>query len=465
MNISFIKKAGALVCALALGLGVLAGCSNGTEATDSTDTTIANPIVTVDSADAFSALGVKIDAPEGATDVSYYTISGEIAGVEFTCGTDKYVYRASATQDDISGIYYELNAQYQMSIADMGNGDEIEATVYAAEDKGIVVEWAYDGVNYALWHEGELDGKILSQIFSKLVEISIPASDSADEQQQVEETATAAPVDFSAEGTCTADLDGDGTNETITLSDMDANDEFSDYMLVVTTADGTEYKAELDFYSLSAAYAYDFDACGKTELFISGTIENDYGLSFVARFDGTELVFADPEIPEEPFDDVDDTDEDEMPEPDTSFDGIITLVQDNAIAVMQKVDVLGTYMGTTTYKMDADAFRFAKDPETVWTTAFDASSDDSWEFASLTTAAEFPVRMDGTQEDSALPVGTEIGITEVNTADSITYTCRFVTRAGEEGTLTTVYNTGDIFGFTINGVSEYECFTYVPYAG
>ena len=455
------------MCALVLGLGVFAGCSDSsTESTDSTDTTIANPIVTVDSADAFSALGVKIDAPEGATNISYYTISGEIAGVEFTCGSDNYVYRASATQDDISGIYYELNAQYQMSI-DAGNGDEIDATVYAAEDKGIVVEWTYNDINYALWHEGELDGKILSQIFSKLVEISI--SDSADTQEQVEETVVVAPVDFSESATCTIDLDGDGTDETVNLY-IEPVDDYTNYCQLTVTDDGTDYSAKLGFYNLSAAYAYDFDACGKTELFISGTIENDYGISYVVRYDGTALVFADPEIVDETEETAEatatteTTDEAEIPEADISFDGIITLVQDNALTVEQKVDVLGSYGATTTYKMAADAFRFAKDPETVWTTAFDASSDDSWEYSALTTAAEFPVRMDGTQEDSALPVGTEIGITEINTADNITYTCRFVTRAGEEGTLTAVYDS-ETAGYTINGVSETSCFTSLPYAG
>ena len=100
-----IKKIakGALALLLALGM---AGCTSGTTTpTDSPIANLPNPMVSVDSADAFSAAGVNIDAPADATNVSYYIISGTLAGVQFTYDGEEYTYRASAKDDNISGIY------------------------------------------------------------------------------------------------------------------------------------------------------------------------------------------------------------------------------------------------------------------------------------------------------------------------------------------------------------------------
>ena len=79
-----IKKIakGALALLLALGM---AGCTSGTTTpTDSPIANLPNPMVSVDSADAFSAAGVNIDAPADATNVSYYIIIGTLAAEQFT---------------------------------------------------------------------------------------------------------------------------------------------------------------------------------------------------------------------------------------------------------------------------------------------------------------------------------------------------------------------------------------------
>ena len=141
---------GALALLLALGM---AGCASGTSTpTESPIANLPNPMVSVDSADAFSAAGVNIDAPADATDVSYYIISGTLAGVQFTYDGEEYTYRASAKDDNISGIYYELTAQCIIKVE--CDGFCVDATVYAAEDKGTLVEWEHDGIHYALWHAG-----------------------------------------------------------------------------------------------------------------------------------------------------------------------------------------------------------------------------------------------------------------------------------------------------------------------
>ena len=79
-------------------------------------TNIPNPIVNVDSAEAFAGTGVSIDAPVDAGDVSYSIIDGTLAQVSFTYDSLEYIYRASASATDIDGIYYNKKAEYVLSV-------------------------------------------------------------------------------------------------------------------------------------------------------------------------------------------------------------------------------------------------------------------------------------------------------------------------------------------------------------
>lgn len=64
-----------------------------------------NPFVEVESAEAFKALSITLDAPDGAQEVSYAVIDGEIAEVRFTLNGKSYLARASAQEGDFSGLY------------------------------------------------------------------------------------------------------------------------------------------------------------------------------------------------------------------------------------------------------------------------------------------------------------------------------------------------------------------------
>ena len=186
-----IKKIakGALALLLALGM---AGCTSGTTTpTDSPIANLPNPMVSVDSADAFSAAGVNIDAPADATDVSYYIISGTLAGVQFTYDGEEYTYRASAKDDNISGIYYELTAQYIIKVE--CDGFSVDATVYAAEDKGTLVEWEHDGIHYALWHAGNTDEEKLTAALTGVMARTFGG---------VQSDPVSASLDFSKDGEC-----------------------------------------------------------------------------------------------------------------------------------------------------------------------------------------------------------------------------------------------------------------------
>ena len=129
----------------------LAACGSRTaeppaDVTDPANVTaqIPNPVVDVDSAEAFNELGITLEAPENAQDVYYSIISGTIAQIQFTADGARYNLRASKTEDDISGVYGSLKETKELKggalMDELADGE----TVYH------VVHWAADGVNYVL---------------------------------------------------------------------------------------------------------------------------------------------------------------------------------------------------------------------------------------------------------------------------------------------------------------------------
>lgn len=106
-----MKKTVALLLAALLTVS-FAACSQKTSDSKTTDDTenvqIPNPIKEVDSADAFRSIGISVDAPEDAKDVTYRNIGGEIAEVVFTLNEHVYTLRASKTQSDFSGLYGDV---------------------------------------------------------------------------------------------------------------------------------------------------------------------------------------------------------------------------------------------------------------------------------------------------------------------------------------------------------------------
>mgnify|MGYP004444940349 FL=1 len=81
------------------------------ETTETTGTELPNPVEETDAAGIMEKLGFEFGIPEGAQDISYHIISGEIAEMTFTdeAGT-KFTARikSGGTEiEDISGLYYE----------------------------------------------------------------------------------------------------------------------------------------------------------------------------------------------------------------------------------------------------------------------------------------------------------------------------------------------------------------------
>ena len=116
------KRYGALAACLVLVVGVTLGYLYphfiGDDSQDDPNVMVGSPFEDVQSAEDFETLGFVIDAPEGAADVSYCIMDGEIAQVDFTLDGHSYLYRAAKLDGDFSGANGEvvgsasLNAEY-----------------------------------------------------------------------------------------------------------------------------------------------------------------------------------------------------------------------------------------------------------------------------------------------------------------------------------------------------------------
>lgn len=128
-----------------LSLLLLISCTGEPETQNSVE--IANPIKQVNAAADFEALGVYIEAPEGAENVSYSTISGFAAQIRFTLDENEYTFRAALSDEDISGVYAAFNDEAK-SISACGEEKSVTIDVKTVKDNGgALASWRYgDGI-------------------------------------------------------------------------------------------------------------------------------------------------------------------------------------------------------------------------------------------------------------------------------------------------------------------------------
>lgn len=107
------------------------------------------PVVSVGSAEEIAEkLNIEIDAPNGADNVQYSIIDGEIAEIQFTWKSDVYILRASAQSGDFSGLFGdEINTEQIDS-----RNNALLSTVLCVEDQYYKITWT--------------DGKTTFYIFS-----------------------------------------------------------------------------------------------------------------------------------------------------------------------------------------------------------------------------------------------------------------------------------------------------------
>lgn len=126
---------------------------------------LANPVVLYASAkDVKKATGIMIDAPEGATDISYSVIAEVLANVDFTFDGVEYTFRAEKTGDDISGLYGEKRNEHPL---DKNKNAVYCEVVSGAETFRKITEKVGD-TTYVLLNVSGSDEKTISDIFVQL---------------------------------------------------------------------------------------------------------------------------------------------------------------------------------------------------------------------------------------------------------------------------------------------------------
>lgn len=121
-----------------------------------------SPVEDVANAAAFAPLGVVIDAPAGADDVTYAIISGEIACVTFRTGDHAYDFRASATAGEVAGVHGET---LSVDTVDAASG-AVLTRLQGFDNVYIKIEWTKDGVAYALTNTDGADADAAVAVFS-----------------------------------------------------------------------------------------------------------------------------------------------------------------------------------------------------------------------------------------------------------------------------------------------------------
>lgn len=139
-----MKKLTALLLAAAM-IFALCACGNDTEPAESEgNAQIANPMVEVDETELQNALGVALSAPEGAENIKYFLIGGNLGEVQFDYNGAEHTYRAQKTDklEDISGVYF--------NDPEAVNSDGV-CTITVEKDGSLgTATWYADGFSYAI---------------------------------------------------------------------------------------------------------------------------------------------------------------------------------------------------------------------------------------------------------------------------------------------------------------------------
>ncbi len=166
---------GAMACAILLGCAATNGSMDAPDASSAATAMesgtvemeqaagLANPVHEVASYAALLAAqpqNMLADAPEGASDISYSYIDGDpvISQIKFVLGENEYTYRAAAVvseaaQNDISGVYDELNKIAALTAESNTTFGGAYTLRYSAGTTKGLASWYYapTSCQYTLW--------------------------------------------------------------------------------------------------------------------------------------------------------------------------------------------------------------------------------------------------------------------------------------------------------------------------
>ena len=127
---------------------------------------IANPVVVVDSSDAFKDIGLNLVARPGAENVVYSIIDGKIANIDFVYKGHEYTSRAAKTDEDISGLYGEVVREVDTGLwGESNGGGPILREISDGENTFLSLTWtSHDETIVLINTDGATDMELLETI-------------------------------------------------------------------------------------------------------------------------------------------------------------------------------------------------------------------------------------------------------------------------------------------------------------
>ena len=250
----------------------------------------------------------------------------------------------------------------------------------------------------------------------------------------------------------TADLDGDGTEETLMWQIAYDEENYVETVIVSVYGEGkgADY---LDVLYMANVYVLDIDGDGVQEIFITGDqMSCDY-VTFCLHFEDGKLLPA-------LFEDANRGENSE----DALFSygyGLLLEAADGKVVLNGSQDILGTYFGSRTFELKDDMFVLADDG--LWLFERDYMDDESWEYAGIAPVQDIAVTFvdaDGNETEGVVKAGEKFMVTASDKV-SVVY---FVMQDGRTGCFAVEPDTDAGWGIKVNGVNEWELFEELPYA-
>lgn len=123
------------------------------------------PMTTYSSAEELAAaVGVRIDAPAGAADVSYESAGTDFAQVIFTYGGQEYTLRASTSTGDFSGLYGKESEPRKLTGTD-------DAVLTRVQDEGtdfFKLVWNAGSIKTILTGPGDTPDSAIAEVYTRL---------------------------------------------------------------------------------------------------------------------------------------------------------------------------------------------------------------------------------------------------------------------------------------------------------
>ncbi|MBQ9518653.1 MAG: hypothetical protein IJR59_02025 [Firmicutes bacterium] len=131
-----------------------------TQSAEAVETATAEALKILESPEPFLEIGVFVDAPQDAKDVSYCILEGDIAEIDFTYHEVQYVLRGSTTDKQLD---FDVTDEYDI-LEDTIDNSQRQAVIKTTVGGLRTCFWSYNGANYALMSRQNVDRDEFSKL-------------------------------------------------------------------------------------------------------------------------------------------------------------------------------------------------------------------------------------------------------------------------------------------------------------